>query len=766
MSRLDRYIISAQVPYLLIALAVLNVMLLLQQMSRFADVLDEAVAPFDLAASVLVNLLPGLLLFTLPMSVLVGTSVGFSRMSADSEMVAIGSAGVGMRRIARAPMLLGLFMSLTALVIGFGLVPASSRELREIALRAAIERSESPVSPRYFHTVGEDKVIYVREGDPETGKWKRVFINWRERDGSIRLVTARSGWLDFTANRTELVLKDSVITTLPHDFLEGSGVGSITSERSADLRIRDDRMGLGRRELIERFANRERGVDELGFKELMDEGSKGETPESRRDAQIALQKRLSLCFAPLLFSLLGTALGTRAGRGGRANGVFISLLVMLLYYLLSLVGEQLSRAGKIPTFLGAWFSFGAASSFSLFVFYGRSMPAVGAIRELKLFKSARGYLARHKIKRAKSSRTLNIPSVLDYTITKYFSYYFVLIVFVLVSVFFIFTLFELTRFIIPNDVEYGVVLRYFFYLTPYTLNAVLPISTLLAVIVTLALMARRSEVAAWLSVGQSAYRLFLPCMVLAAFIGGFVSIVGEGLLPYANRKQNALRMIIRGGGVSEATDGGLKWVSAPDRFNVVYSFRSFGGEQFKDLTIYEFDDRNIHLRRVVRGENASVSPGGGIDFEGRRRAIDFDAGAGAEPAAKWFLEPSHLSLFKQTNKRPDELNAAEMRALIHAFKARGDDPRLYSVALEKRKSEPFLPLIMTLVGAPLALAFGRRSPIIPICGAIFISLLFLAVNAALHEAGARALLSPKVAGWFGVFTFSTLGLMLLSRVKT
>ena len=85
----DRYIIQAMLPYIFLALAVLSVILLIQQSTKFAEVLGSSEAPLRLALDVSFNLLPGILMFTLPMSVLVGTATGFSRMAHDSELTAL-----------------------------------------------------------------------------------------------------------------------------------------------------------------------------------------------------------------------------------------------------------------------------------------------------------------------------------------------------------------------------------------------------------------------------------------------------------------------------------------------------------------------------------------------------------------------------------------------------------------------------------------------------------------------------------------------------
>ena len=44
----------------------------------------------------------------------------------------------------------------------------------------------------------------------------------------------------------------------------------------------------------------------------------------------------------------------RLRRGSRGFGAFVSVAVMLVYYLLMIGGEQMARGGTLPALLGAW----------------------------------------------------------------------------------------------------------------------------------------------------------------------------------------------------------------------------------------------------------------------------------------------------------------------------------------------------------------------------------------------------------------------------
>ena len=77
---IPRYIIGAMAPYIFLALLMLTAVLLAQQAARLAELVIYADLPFSLLGSLGAALLPGVLIFSIPLATLAGIIVGFSRM--------------------------------------------------------------------------------------------------------------------------------------------------------------------------------------------------------------------------------------------------------------------------------------------------------------------------------------------------------------------------------------------------------------------------------------------------------------------------------------------------------------------------------------------------------------------------------------------------------------------------------------------------------------------------------------------------------------
>jgi LPS export ABC transporter permease LptF/LPS export ABC transporter permease LptG len=761
---LDRYTIAAVLPYLALALLVLSAILLIQQTTKFAEVLGSSSAPLRLATEVTLNLLPNILIFTLPMSVLVGVATGFGQLGHDSELTAIQAAGVGTYRIILPPLLLGLLFSLLTFYVGFWVAPAAAKNLRDIGLQIAFYKLESPVDPRSFYTGMQGKVIYVREGDKETGQWGRIFMHWQEPDGQVRLVTARTGRLDFSGERTELVLEDARMTTLPAGGAEAIARGEhVTVERSESMRVRDERLDTGRGALARRMQEREPEFDEMGLRQLSKKVRTSDNIADHREATIALHKRLALSFSPIVFAFFGAALGLRTGRGGRSQGILLSLASMLLYYLLSLAGEQLGRAGTLPPILGSWLAFITAIPCGFLLLAAKRRHFGFRLKRVQPENDVRA-VVKLRASGAEKRRRF-VPGLLDRDVLKSVVRNFLLIVSTLVLIFFVFTLFELLRFVARNHVSAIVVARYFMYLLPFALVAITPVGTLLSVLVTFALMVRRSESVAWWASGQSVFRLIQPCVFFAVFVGVGVWFVQEKVMPNANRRQNALRGMIRTGAVQADVQSGKVWVSSADTRRI-YSYDpvSVGG-QLNNLSIFDFDAEALHLERVLVTPDMNLAPGAFL--EGRGESIELGGGGATyKRGAPIRLSAGDFYMLNGELNKPAELDAKSLSAYIRELKARGVNVAPLSVVLERKRAEPFSPLIMILVGAPLAFVFGRRGTMVALCMAIGSGLAFLGLTSGFQQAGANGILNASVAAWAPSLLFLAIGGYLLTRTRT
>ena len=758
------------VPYIALSLLLLTAILFAQQAARLAELVVYADLPFSLLGSIGAALLPGVLTFSIPLATLAGIIVGFSRMGSDSEIVAMRAAGVGSWTMIWPALLIGLLLSGVTTYLHLKEAPEAARDLERIALQGALAKLDSPVEPRTFSTLPR-YVIYVRDGDKDRGTWGRVFIFAQRTDRTTEVFTARSGRIDSSGDQSELVLTDVLATKFPNS--ENSAEGATTAddqksyvvERSEQLRFS---INTGRADIVQQLNQRDTNADSMDWAELRERAASGSEAKQKEAVRI-LNRRVALSVAPFFFSLLAAALGLRIRRGGRSVGVLLTLIVVIIYYLTSLLGESLSRVGTISPYIGPWLATTFVFVLSLLFLLTQRVPFIssGAVLSLKS-KAARPVSPSHQTSEIghRGISALRFPNLMDATLFRSLAVTFIVCFIALAAIFNIFTLFELWRFIAVNHTDAGLVARYLLFLLPLITVELFPATMLISVLVTYALVARRHEAIAWWASGQSVYRLMLPGFFFALAMAFGSWLVQEYVMPGTNVKQDALRARIRGGEARATTRTGRQWLASTEtrRF---YSYEFGDDGRLIEPTVYELDSEAVHLAQVVTGKSGVWTDPTHLKITDAEtlalKSMEVERRKDAETVFAGVESPA---VFKPTIDRPSQLSAHDLKRYLDAAKQRGMDVSALAVALQRKYAGPFGIIIMAFIGMPLAVSFGRKGTVIALCAAVVVGIAYWAVGGGFQQLGNHGLLRPSVAGWSPLLIFAAAGTYFLSRVRT
>src|SRR5436853_603441 len=173
---------------------------------------------------VLAALIPGILVFTLPISLLMGVLVGMGRMSGDSEIVALIASGLPRTRLLRPVILVALVVTGLMLYLTFTWMPHSIRQLTDLKANQSIvfQGLTTEIKPRIFEESIPQKVLYVEDIDRARNQWRNVFLVSLGQDPSeMMIVTASSG-----------ALRQGARSEMPELFLE-RGMQHLTSKAQA-----------------------------------------------------------------------------------------------------------------------------------------------------------------------------------------------------------------------------------------------------------------------------------------------------------------------------------------------------------------------------------------------------------------------------------------------------------------------------------------------------------------------------------------------------
>jgi LPS export ABC transporter permease LptG len=771
---IPRYIISAMMPYIFLSMLMLTAVLFAQQAARLAELIIYADLPISLLGGIGAALLPGVLIFSIPLATLAGIIIGFSRMGSDSEIVAMRAAGVGSWSMIWPALLIGILFTGATAYLHLKEAPEAARDLERIALQGALAKLDSPVEPRTFNTLPR-YVIYVRDGDKQQGTWGRVFIFGQRSNRTTEVFTARSGRIDSSGEQSELVLTDVLSAKFPNSsadadraeqppttLISGNDQKSYVVQRSAQLRFS---INTGRAEVMKRLNERDTNADSMDWSDLRERVASGK-PAEQKEAVRILNRRAALSVAPFFFALLAAALGLRIRRGGRSVGVLLTLAVVIIYYLLSLLGESLARVGTVSPYVGPWLATSFIFALSLLFLFVNRIPLIPSISIWPTKTKEPGTATKTLPKTQRGFSALGFPNLMDATLLRSLVLSFVICFVALAAIFNIFTLFELWRFIAVTNAGAGLVARYLLFLLPLITVEMFPATMLISVLVTYALLAKRHEAIAWWASGQSVYRLMLPGFFFALAVAFGSWLVQEHVMPGTNLRQDALRARIRGGEARAITRTGRQWLASTETHRF-YSYEFSEDGRLIEPTIYELDADAVHLAQVVSGKSGAWSDSTHLKItEAETLALK-----GMEVERKndpeiMFAGVESLAIFKPTIDKPSQLSARDLRSYLKAAQQRGTDVSTLAVALQRKYAGPFGIVIMAFIGMPLAVSFGRKGTVIALCAAVVVGIAYWAVGGGFQQLGNHGLLRPSVAGWSPLLIFAAAGTYFVSRVRT
>ncbi|HPS68598.1 MAG TPA: LptF/LptG family permease [Holophaga sp.] len=302
----------------------------LVQISR--DIFSQG-APIKWLVPIVVLTLPETLALVLPMAAILGGLLGTQHLSEGSEMVASQGLGVGMRSILKAWALLSLGLVVAASINAHYIVPNVSVRMDRVQDQMTEEtktRFLRPGGPPFFPPRNPQTGIWVSPG----GEVHMFEVT----DSTVQHLVAR----DLAWKREETPgKKPSIIMNLMNlkgcYYQKRSDSVGLLAQQSQLLRVDLPT----RRQLLAPTDARNLPTGQL-------------LVNPTKERWIEFERRITLPFSTIAFLLLGIALGLGHPRFRKGGALVRSLGVILLYYLLMKLTENMFMAGKrspLPLFL-------------------------------------------------------------------------------------------------------------------------------------------------------------------------------------------------------------------------------------------------------------------------------------------------------------------------------------------------------------------------------------------------------------------------------
>ncbi len=773
MRLIDRYIFRQIFSHALLGLGIFTFVFFVPQLVRLMDLIVRHPASWSTMGVLFLCTLPGILIFTLPIGILVGVLIALGRMSADSELIAMSALGMGRRRLLVPVGILAVGATLITFVMTLWLGPVSIRTFRSIEAQLRAGQASSQVAPRVFDERFPHMVLYVNDIDSASTHWKGVFLAGTDSKNVSRLTLAEEAIVipDREEGKLELHLRNGSV----HEFSPSDpGRYSLSAFGERDLSV--DIKGTE----VDRVS--EPGIPGRTLSALLRERG------GQREARVELQRRLSFPFACICFALLAMPLGARPRRGGRAAGFLITLLLISGYYLLFTIGAELARDGAIPVWMGIWAANFFTAALGLILLprmehmpgSSRSGAAFSWFLNWRIWKffqrenrgaaPAGGVPVSRSALFSRQKGRAGIPQLLDLYLLRSFFYYFVLLTVGFILLFEVFTFFELLNDVAQHRTGLLEVFSYFFYLASYLFYQLAPLAALVAVLVTLGIMTKNNELVALKAAGISLYRISFPLLLAGLLLAMGLIALDDTYLPFANQRQDALRNQIKGRPAQTYFQPNRQWIFGENA--KIYNYELFDPdhELFGGLNVFELDPATFAIRRRIYAERAHWDTRQKIWILESGWVREFDHGQVTHfkpfmaNALQELDEPP--SYFNREVRQSYQMSWWELKRYIGNLRQAGFDVARLSVQLQKKISFPLIAPIIILLAIPFSILVGTRGAVGGLALGVGIAIIYWAASALTEAMGAVGQLPPILAGWGPDAIFGFLGLYFFLKMPT
>jgi LPS export ABC transporter permease LptG/LPS export ABC transporter permease LptF len=793
-----RYILGEIIGYALLGGVLFTFILFMRYLLPLMELFVRGVAsPADIVRLVL-YLLPNFLTLTIPMAVLIGILLGLSRLAADSEVTAMRASGVGVLAFVRIVSIFAVLAWVGGLANSLYIAPRASKALLRYEEEAKNSQITVQVQPRVFYEDFKNYVLYAQDvlpGANGTAVWKHVFLADLTKPATPHIITANEATvLAGGAQTLRMQLSDGS----RHDIsLANPDQYDISTFLDTELP-----MQTGQQEEDSRLSRTSTPLHSLGMRELWRLAHTG-SPTVARPYLIELHYRFAFPTACLVLMLVGVPLGLSSKRGGKGTGFVVTIVLVFLYYILSLIGVDFAKQVRVPAALGVW---GANILFTVAgVLLLQQMSRGGFAIDLfsRLAGAITRLLDRMRNKRAANQsigdgaamqrlrRALRIrfPLILDEYVMGSFLRYFLLVLVSLIGMFLVFTFFELIGDIIRYRTPLVTVGDYLLNLIPFILYNVTPLCALVAVLITFGALNRSSELTAMKATGTSLYRIVAPVLVVATLLSAALFVFDEAYLPAANRRQEALLSVIKGkpaqtflrpdrkwmsgqtGGQPGSQTGGGAYGKAGEPTRIFY-YQGFDPlhDDFANITVFELNPTDFTLSRRIFAQSARWDErvGGWVFENGWTRTFSGGAISSYQPfTLSTFPEIREQPMyFKKEARQSQEMSYTELAAYIDDLRQSGFDTTPLRVQLNRKLSYPLITLVMAVLAIPFSLLAGKRGSIAGMGAAIGLAIAYWVVAGIFENLGDVNSLPAVLAAWSPDLLFAIAGSYLLLRTPT
>lgn len=364
--------------------------------------------------------------------------------------------------------------------------------------------------------------------------------------------------------------------------------------------------------------------------------------------------------------------------------------------------------------------------------------------------------------------SLPFPNIIDrYVMRKYLALFgFVLVSVVSVSA--IIGFFERVDSVYENNKPLSLLFAFIWYKIPESMQYILPVTALMAALLSLGLLTKFNEVTAMKTCGISIYRIMIPVLLLSGLVSFCSFYIQDYILPYSNKRAEQIWDEIQDLPARSYGHLGRRWMLSSVRDRIYY-YRYFdqNASTFSDFSVFDFDSASWSLEKRVFSKKGYLAEQDLVFSDSWFRV--FDGSKVTQFDKQDTMRVPHgedREYFLQEWEEPDQMSFSELQDYIKQIGKRGFETIKFKVDLNFKITFPLASFIMALIGIPFAFSMGKRGTLAGIGLGVMIAIVYWGAVAIFRSLGYVNYLSPFLAAWSPSLIFGAVGLYLISTLQT
>ncbi|MFH1245288.1 MAG: LptF/LptG family permease [Candidatus Omnitrophota bacterium] len=331
-------------PFMLSLFVLIFIMVIGQLITVVNLVVNKGVS-LGLVCKLILLLIPNILSYALPLSILSATLLSIGRLSADNEITAIRASGIHLYKLTFPIIIMGLILSLGSIPLNDRIKSqalfTSRKVLKQIGMKSPTAFLEAGTFIRTF----QNYIIFIY--GIHQNKLTNIRIYQPQKDKPTRTIIASRG--EFLPVPEKGIVKLKLM----------DGVSDEPNPKDPNtfykLNFKTYYLSL---DVSSGSENLQKKLKDMTIAELYQKKNELKKNNIEESASIMteINKKLSFSFASFAFVLIGLPLAIWTRRREKFVGIGLSIAIFVAYYILFLAGEVLSMKKFVYPGLGMWLS--------------------------------------------------------------------------------------------------------------------------------------------------------------------------------------------------------------------------------------------------------------------------------------------------------------------------------------------------------------------------------------------------------------------------